>query len=129
MSVETQAGVNAFRFIVRPRPGRDPRSAGLLADAHALGLAALRGLECQDLYFIEGRIGEVDLERIAHELLSDPITQIVEWGRLFSSRPPAWTDRSFIDVALRPGVTDPVAEQIVFGQARQPVRRKEAGQQ
>lgn len=111
-----------YRIIVQPRQANDPRSAGLLADAQALGLTAVRRLDCHDLYFIEGRLEPENLARLAGELLSDPITQSAQWGRFFSGAasapaPGASTEGTsppaIIEVALRPGVTDPVAEQIV----------------
>ncbi len=58
------------------------------------------------------------LHRLAFELLSDPITQMVEWRSLgvvhpAADRIAAGSPTSRVEVALRPGVTDPVAEQIV----------------
>ncbi len=97
-------------LIVRSRTSRDPRAAGLLADAYALGLTRLTGLEVNDLFFIEGDIVPQDLRRLAAELLSDPIAQACQWRTVDGVD-------SFIghviETALRPGVTDPVAEQIV----------------
>jgi phosphoribosylformylglycinamidine synthase len=95
----------------------DPRAAGLLVDGLALGFSRLRSLDCQDLYFIEGNVSSQDLERLAHELLSDPITQTAIWGRLDSIDQRDKTGQHVLEVALRPGVTDPVAEQIVRGAA------------
>ncbi len=117
MENATSTKLNIYRFIVRPRCAGDPRSAGLLADAHALGLAKgmtiVEKLACQDLYFIEGQVSESNLQRIALELLSDPITQTAEWGRLIFRQAESKTCSHTLEVALRPGVTDPVAEQIV----------------
>ena len=113
----TSEPIQIYRFAVRSRQASDPRSAGFLADAHALGMEAVRRLECHDLYFIEGMLQPGEGGRIARELLSDPITQSVDWGHFFSGdSPPARQDIPgvhVIEVALRPGVTDPVAEQIV----------------
>ncbi len=89
----------------------DPRNAGLLVDAHALGLNRVTDIQCQDLYFIEGDLAETDLQRLAGELLSDPVAQTAEW-RSESERRTA-TDAQVIETARRPGVTDSVAEQIV----------------
>ncbi len=102
-----------YRLLVRPRQAHDPRSAGYLRDAHALGLVSVIGLECQDLYFIQGRVGRAGLRRLAEELLSDPITQSAEWGRLLLTDPHPAEAAQVVEVALRPGVTDPVAAQIV----------------
>ncbi len=106
-----------YRFVVQPKNLGDPRSAGLYADALALGYQQVKEIQCNDLYFIEGRLDEKQLHRLAFELLSDPVTQKVEWREigdalqenLFSGGPMV----SLVEVALRPGVTDPVAEQIV----------------
>ncbi len=104
-----------YRFLVRQRHENDPRSAGLLADARTLGFLSIHSLECLDLFFIEGQLSAGDQGRLAAELLSDPITQVVEWGRIVSggSAPVEEAGLWTLDVALRPGVTDPVAEQIV----------------
>src|SRR5574341_790695 len=107
-------------LVVGPRIPNDPRSSGLLQDAHALGLTNVTGLECQDLYFLKGRLSAADLQRLAAELLTDPVTRTSEWRDI-----PSFATRNgyssfdtrhltfVIEVALRPGVTDPVAEQIV----------------
>ncbi len=88
----------------------DPRNAGLLVDAHALGLNRVTDIRCQDLYFIEGDLVELDLKRLAAELLSDPVAQTAEWR---SADGDATSSGQLIETARRPGVTDSVAEQIV----------------
>jgi phosphoribosylformylglycinamidine synthase len=115
--------MNHYRFVISPRRLDDPRSAGYLADAHALGLAAVRSLRCHDLYFIEGapaagELSPADLQRLAVELLCDPVTQTARSEQLSATRKPPAIDTqkpAIVEVALRPGVTDPVAEQIVRG--------------
>lgn len=97
-------------LIVRPLAPRDPRAAGLLADAHALGFTRLTGLEVNDLFFIEGDLAPRDLRRLAAELLSDPVAQACYWRSVDGV---ASLSGQVIETALRPGVTDPVAEQIV----------------
>ena len=105
-----------YRFVVQSKALGDPRSAGLYADAHALGLMQVKQIQCNDLYFIEGQLDEKQLHRLAFELLSDPVTQKVEWRKLGDIQENQSSDQIFgslVEVALRPGVTDPVAEQIV----------------
>jgi phosphoribosylformylglycinamidine synthase subunit PurSL len=106
-----------YRFIVASRLGSDPRAAGLLADAHALGLNEIGRLECHDLFFLEGLLSHEERAVIAHQLLSDSITQTVEWSRFVSEPDRAEAVEKgqpwLIEVALRPGVTNPVADQIV----------------
>lgn len=101
-----------YRFVVQfTRP--DPRSAGYLADAHALGFADLKRLECHDLYFIEGQLSEEEMQQLALKLLSDPVTQSAMWAPLPATPTPPEPDSVMVEVALRPGVTDPVAHEIV----------------
>src|SRR5258706_2325952 len=99
-------------LVVSPRAalGRDARSIGLLHDARALGLSRLNALECHDLYFVVGALNIAERERLARELLSDPLTQTTAWRENGSA--PREPDAFVLEVALRPGVTDPVAEQI-----------------
>ncbi|MCG2788015.1 MAG: phosphoribosylformylglycinamidine synthase subunit PurS [Anaerolineae bacterium] len=94
----------------------DPRSAGFLSDARALGFHDLQRIKCQDLYFIEGQLSQEEMQQLALKLLSDPVTQNVESSvlkverNLSTSQPSTFTT---LEVAYRPGVTDPVAEQLV----------------
>lgn len=116
-------GTTVYRFVVYPNTTiqsgshSDPRSDEYLVNTHALGLRTVERIFCQDLYFIEGSLNENDLERLAYNLLSDPISQRIEWSRIpeGSHNRDQELDGKYrqIDVALRPGVTDPVAEQIV----------------
>jgi phosphoribosylformylglycinamidine synthase len=111
----TQTHLPVYRFVVRPRTPGDPRSAGTLSDAQALGMQQVTAIQCTDLYFIEGQLDETQLHRLAFELLCDPLTQQAEWRalNLAATPAPAENGAQLVEVALRPGVTDPVAEQIV----------------
>ncbi len=97
-----------YRFVVS-FIHHDPRSMGFLSDAHALGFDTLQHIQCQDLYFIEGQLSPEECRQLALKLLSDPVTQTVEYSILELSN----IQSSMIEVALRPGVTDPVAHEIV----------------
>lgn len=94
-------------FSVTQKTANNPHAVRLLTDAHALGFHNITGFECHDLYFIEGTLNENQLHIIAAELLSDPVAQIFQINSSVASQT--------IEIALRPGVTDPVAEQIVRG--------------
>lgn len=87
----------------------EPQVARLLSEAHALGFHHITHLDCQTLYFIEGHLTDNDKQRLSTELLSDPVTQISHWQSQDHSQ------IQLIEIALRPGVTDPVAEQIISG--------------
>ena len=92
---------------------QDPRSTGYLADAHALGFHNLIRIVCQDLYFIEGQLSQDDLQQLALKLLTDPVTQALVLDEEHASSSDSEADTVILEVALRPGVTDPVAAEIV----------------
>ncbi len=92
---------------------KDPRNAGLLTDAHALGFHHLQSLAIHDLYFIEGQLSQDGLQQLALKLLIDPVTQSAFWMELPAPLTPPDPDSVILEVALRPGVSDPVAGQIV----------------
>ena len=105
--------MSVFRFVVRFIRPDDPRSRGLLADAYALGFGQLKLINCQDIYFIEGQLSQDECRRLALELLTDPVTQTAEWCELPASPVDLELASVMVEVALRPGVTDPVADEIV----------------
>jgi len=90
----------------------DPRSAGYLSDARALGFDHLQRIECQDLYFIEGQLLQEELQQLALKLLTDPVTQSATWMELPASQTDPVPASVIVEVALRPGVTDSVAQEI-----------------
>lgn len=87
----------------------EPQVTRLLIEAHALGFHHITHFDCQTLYFIAGHLTDNDKQRLSTELLSDPVTQISHWQSQDHAQ------IQLIEIALRPGVTDPVAEQIVSG--------------
>ena len=87
----------------------DPRPKETLQAARALGFHQLQRVECQDLYFIESQLSQEGLQQLALTLLSDPVTQTIIWNEIPAPQTPLETDSVILEVALRPGVTDPVA--------------------
>ncbi len=104
--------MTTHRFITRSLQ-KDPHSAGYLADARALGFHQLQQVECQDLYFIEGQLSQEELQQLALKLLSDPVTQTITWDEMPAPLSPPEPDTVILEVTLRPGVTDPVANEII----------------
>jgi phosphoribosylformylglycinamidine (FGAM) synthase PurS component len=105
-----------YRFRVCPVSPNDPRSAGYLHDAHALGFANAKQIQCQDLFFVEGSLGDDEANLLCAKLLSDPLTHQASWEQINATAEQYFTkqiDADIIEVALHPGVTDPVAEQII----------------
>jgi len=101
-----------YRFITQFRFS-DPRAEVYLADARALGFNNLRRITCQDLYFIEGQLSQENCKQLALNLLTDPVSQSVTWTELPASPAELDSDCLILEVVLRPGVRDPVADQIV----------------
>ena len=103
-----------YKFIIQTN--HDARVAGYLKDAHALGFQRLKNIIVYDLYFIEGQLMQEELQELTLKLLTDPVTQTASWIELspkVTPLPSLESDSVILEVSLRPGVTDPVAEQIV----------------
>ncbi|MGB8859824.1 MAG: phosphoribosylformylglycinamidine synthase subunit PurL, partial [Ilumatobacteraceae bacterium] len=90
------------RLTIRTR-GPDPRSAALLADAHALGLTEVTGIDVADIVFFAAKLGADDRKSM-EAVLVDPLLQRSSWT----------SPKHGIDTELLPGVTDPVAAAVVL---------------
>jgi phosphoribosylformylglycinamidine synthase subunit PurSL len=101
-----------YRFLVKPKFS-DPRVDIYLSNARALGFNDLRRITLQDLYFVEGQLSQENCHQLALNLLTDPVTQEVAWTELHMLPPAPEGDSVIVEVIFHPGVTDPVAEQIV----------------
>jgi len=110
----SQAQDPVFRIQVRSH--QDPRAGVYLQDAHLLGFTQIDRIDLEDLYFIQGSLDSASLESLVHSLLQDPITQTAVWEEVRSqaagSSHPS-VPAAVIEVAYRPGVTDPVADEIL----------------
>jgi phosphoribosylformylglycinamidine synthase len=108
-----------YRVSIKPKNQNDPRSLGYLNDIRALGIDGVSGIECSDLYFLRGDITAEQVRMLTDRLLCDTVTHAAEIDCLNMCQDTAGENRStsapsgLIEVALRAGVTDPVAEQIV----------------
>ena len=85
----------------------DPAGAGALSLARELG-AAVDKVETAALYLVEGELTRLELERLAAELLADPVTQL--W-RIDPEAGPG----TAVDVWLKSQVADPTAPSVERG--------------
>ena len=104
--------MSAYKFIIQSVQ-QDPRSAHYMKEAQALGFRAVRQITVHDLYFVEGQLSQEDCNELALKLLTDPVTQSCSWMESRAPVPAPNHNSILVEVALRPGVTDPVAEQLV----------------
>ncbi|PKL22999.1 MAG: phosphoribosylformylglycinamidine synthase subunit PurL [Spirochaetae bacterium HGW-Spirochaetae-3] len=111
-----ETSTDVYRFLVRPkeRPGEHcgPRARSLAADARALGLSKIRAVHRAAIYFVRGTIAPKELSLLGRFLFCDPVVEDCAWERVGDAAPagaPARARR--IEVSLRPGVTDPVADE------------------
>jgi phosphoribosylformylglycinamidine synthase subunit PurSL len=104
--------MSIYKFLVQTK-NKDPRSNSYLRDAHLLGFQLLKRISVQDLYFIESQLSQEELQQLALKLLTDPVTQSASWTELPAPLSSGEPDSVVLEISLRPGVTDPVAEQIV----------------
>lgn len=101
-----------YKFLCQHKTNA-PRNESYLKGAHALGFQPLQRIIVQDLYFVEGQLSQEELQQLALKLLTDPVTQTVSWDELPTPLTPPKPDSVILEVSLRPGVTDPVANEIV----------------
>ena len=107
--------MSIYRFVIRFTHFA-PHSTGYLADARALGFHDLRRIERQDIFFIEGQLSSKELQQLAFDLFTDPVTQSAVWTELPSQELPHFDlepDTVTVEVSPNLGVTDPVAHEIV----------------
>lgn len=124
-----------YRIEVSTQPAfPDARGESLRRQAEALGIAGIAAISVGDLYFLEGDLDDATVARLCDVLLYDPVIEQVvirpldgaeirrrdaeeAGGRGEPPQPPRrGSERTHtVEVALRPGVTDSVAESLLAG--------------
>jgi phosphoribosylformylglycinamidine synthase II len=95
-----------FEIEVTFKPGaRDVHGQEVLHQVRDLGLSRIKGVESARLFYLDTAASRADVERIARELLTDPV---VEQYRV-SDGAHASDPRPVVVVRRKPGVMDPVA--------------------
>ncbi|MCG8529027.1 MAG: phosphoribosylformylglycinamidine synthase subunit PurS, partial [Opitutales bacterium] len=85
----------------------DVHAGEVLADIKQLGIESAASVQSMRVFLIESKLDNAGLERIAKELLADPVTEQYFIGN--SNAPVSDEKVKIIEVHLQPGVTDPVA--------------------
>lgn len=100
-----------WRFEVFNRPGfSDVHGNGVLEDIRELGITTIEAVQSAKVFLIEADFDQAFAHRLAKELLSDPVCEEYYIGR--SSAPAGLARATLIEVHLKSGVTDPVAESV-----------------
>ena len=102
-SVSTPTKVH--RIVVHPKPGEvDPVAASALSDGRKV-IGELAAVSSSTIFLIEAPIDDDAVNRIASELVTDPVTQHAVIG---ASHAPG--NALTIEIHYKPGVMDPVAQ-------------------
>jgi len=104
--------VKQWRVEVYNRSGfSDVHGKSVLEDIQELGIGSVQAVQSAKVFLIEADFDRDFAERLAGELLADPVCEEYYVGR---SGPPAGLARAtLIEVHLKSGVTDPVAESVM----------------
>lgn len=100
------------RVEVNQKPGfLDAAGSALLHSLQSSGIAGVTDVRTGQIYEITGRYAPAQLQTMAKELLSDPITQDFA---VYGERPPHFPIGSHwrIEVWLKPSVSDPVGDSV-----------------
>ena len=102
-----------FRMEVRAKQaGDDPTGPGVLAEIRQLGIGEVtevRAARCFCCKGTEGVLTAENLERMAREVLIDPVTETFEVAGRGDAATRGRGEGKIIEVHLKPGVMDPVA--------------------
>ena len=89
----------------------DVHGKGVLEDIQELGIDSVQAVQSAKVFLVEADFDKDFAQRLARELLADPVCEDYYIGR---SGPPAGLAKAtLIEVHLKSGVTDPVAESVM----------------
>lgn len=100
-----------WRFEVFNKEGvTDVHGGSVLESIRELGIESVEAVQSARVFLIEADFDKPFAERVAKELLSDPVCEEYYIGR--STAPAGLARATLIEVHLKSGVTDPVAESV-----------------
>ncbi|MBN2019124.1 MAG: phosphoribosylformylglycinamidine synthase subunit PurL [Sedimentisphaerales bacterium] len=100
-----------WRFEVFNKAGfADVQGNAVLNDIKELGISAIQAVQFARVYLIEADFEKDFAERVAKELIIDPVCEEYYIGR--STAPAGLAKATLIEVHLKSGVTDPVAQSV-----------------
>jgi phosphoribosylformylglycinamidine synthase len=103
--------VKQWRFEISSKQGfPDVHGKEVLEDIRQLNIQSVEDVISEKVYLIEADFDQAFAERVAGELLADPVCQDFHIGK--SGIPAGPMQATLIEVHLKSGVTDPVAESV-----------------
>jgi len=103
--------VKQWRFEVINKSGfADVHGNQVLDDIRELGIRPIEAVQSAKVFLVEADFEESFARRLASELMADPVCEEVHIGR--STAPSGLAKATLIEVHLKSGVTDPVAESV-----------------
>jgi len=104
--------VKQWRFEVFNKSGfTDVRGKSVLEDINELGISSVEAVQSATVFLIEADFDKTLARRVAQELLTDLVCEEYYIGR--SSAPAGLAKATLIEIHLKSGVTDPVAESVM----------------
>ena len=101
-----------WRFEVLNRPGfADVHGNSVLEDIKELGISTIEAVQSAKVFLIEADIERDFAKRLGEELLTAPVCEEYYIGR--SKAPAGLAKATLIEVHLKSGVTDPVAQSVM----------------
>ena len=101
-----------WRFEIFNRAGSaDVHGDSVLEEIKELGINSVEAIQSARVFLIEADFDQAFARRVAEELLADPVCQQYYIGR--SGSPAGLAKSTLIEVHLKSGVTDPVAESVM----------------
>jgi len=86
----------------------DLAGQNVFTDIRQLGIRTVEAVQSMRVFLLEGDFEHEHLSRIGRELLADPLTE--DFQLLRSAAPVGLAQATLVEVHLKPGVTDPVAD-------------------
>jgi phosphoribosylformylglycinamidine synthase len=103
--------VKQWRFEVFNKPGfADVQGKSVLDGIGELGISSVQAVQSAKVFLIEADFDRAFVDRVGRELLADPVCEEYYIGR--SGAPAGLAKATLIEVHLKSGVTDPVAESV-----------------
>ncbi|MDD5327383.1 MAG: phosphoribosylformylglycinamidine synthase subunit PurL [Phycisphaerae bacterium] len=93
----------------------DVHGNNVLEDIRELGIRSVEAVQSAKVFLIEGSFDKGSAERLGKELLTDTVCEEYYIGR--SGKPAGLAKATLIEVHLKSGVTDPVAESVMAAMA------------